>query len=66
MYVAYEIPCALAYSQHPEKYKKQPETRKQDGNWQKIQDSKGREIEFISKKSEKIRKGIQNKKLIDT
>ena len=62
MYVAYEIPCALAYSQHPEKYKKQPETRK----LKKIQDSKGREIEFTSKKSEKIRKGIQNKKLIDT
>ena len=43
------------HSQHPEKHKKQPETRKQvsqtvlASGWQKIQGSKQREIESISK-----------------
>ena len=38
------------YVQHLKRHKKQLETGKQSGRWQKIQGSKNREIELISKK----------------
>ena len=38
------------------KYKKQPETCKQEGNWQKIHGSKEREIVLKTKKSEEKEK----------
>ena len=55
--------CSGLYNhhlKHLKKNKKQPETPKQDGKWQKVQWSKEREIDLISKKSVE-KKGNVNK-----
>ena len=55
--------CSGLYNhhlKHLKKNKKQPETPKQNGKWQKVQWSKEREIDLISKKSVE-KKGNVNK-----